>query len=318
MSTSKWHELPFAAFDTETTSTEPITARIVTAAVVHRIPGERPKPIRWIIDPGVDVPAEAAAVHGYTNARIAGLLAQHGGQPGGPLNALRILNGVTTPIPAEAALFEIHSQLGGLILRDQAVVVHNAAYDLTLLEHEAARYGIDPLTGRPHGVTGVVDPMVIEKAFDQYRKTCYRKGADEQGAMVECDRENSVHVCGGCRGGRWSCKTADRPGGCGATDRTLTSLCAHYGVVLGDQAHDAAADAIACVRVLFKLLGAWPDMARWKLDTLHRNQVGWRAEQQAGLREFFDRVGKDHDGCCGAWPVHTTACAGAHREVVAA
>lgn len=304
MTTKKWHQEPFGAFDTETTGTDPETARIVTAAIVHRIPGERPKPIRWIIDPAVDIPTEAADVHGYTNDRIAQLLTEHGGRPGW---ALRSLNGTTTAIPAEAALFEIHSQIAGLTMRDQALVVHNAAYDLTLLEHEARRHDIEPLTARPHGIAGVVDPMVIEKAFDPYRKSCYKKSADG----TPCDQENRVHVCGGCKGGKYAC------GGCGSTDRTLTSLCAHYGVVLSD-AHDAAADAIACVRLLFKLLDAWPQLATFRLPTLHEHQVTWRREQQKGLREFFDRVGKPHDGMCPAWPVHTAACAGAHREVVAA
>lgn len=302
--TTKWHQDRFTALDTETTSPDPEQARIVTAAVVHRIPGERPKPIRWIIDPGVDIPTEASDVHGYTNDRIHQLLTQHGGKPGG---ALRILDGAVRPIPADAAVFEITGQVGATIGRGQAVVVHNAPYDLTLLEHEGRRYDVDPLTTRPNGVVGVVDPMVIEKAFDPYRKSCYKKSPDG----TPCDVENRVHVCGGCRGGKWSC------GGCGSTDRTLTSLCNHYGVVLTD-AHDAAADAIACVRLLFKLLEGWPQIAAWKLDTLHAHQETWRAEQQAGLRAFFDRVGKEHDGMCPAWPLHTAACAGSHREAVAA
>lgn len=303
---TKWHQDRFTAFDTETTGIDTGEDRIVSAAVVHRVPGERPLPMRWLIDPEVEVPAEAAAVHGYTNQRLQLLI----GRPG---HALRILpNGSRMVIPRDVAIYEITNQVAGTIGRDQALVVHNAPYDLTLLEHEAARYGVDPLTARPRGVVGVVDPMVIEKAFDPYRKSCYRKGSD--GAA--CDVENRVHVCGGCRGGKWKCQGPDGAG-CGSTDRTLTSLCAHYGVVLTD-AHDAAADAIACVRLLFKLLDAWPEMARWRLPTLHAHQETWRREQQAGLREFFDKVGKDHDGCCGAWPVHTAACASAHREVVAA
>ncbi|MBA2952150.1 hypothetical protein GON03_19220 [Nocardioides sp. MAH-18] len=305
MSSAKWHAQPVGAFDTETTGQDPATARIVTAAVVHMQTGTRPQPLRWLVDPGIDVPAEAAEVHGYTNDRIAQLLAEHGGKPGG---ALRFLpTGAVRPIPAETAIFEIAMQLGGLIAREQAVIVHNAPYDLTLLEHEARRYDVDPLSHRPFGLRGVVDPMVVEKAFDQWRKTCYKKAADG----TECDRENSVHVCGGCRGGKWAC------GGCGTTDRTLTSLCAHYGVVLAD-AHDAAADAVASVRVLGKLISGWPQMAAWKLGTLHEHQVTWRRTQQDGLREFFDKVGKEHDGMCPSWPVHTDACASAHREQVAA
>lgn len=302
---TKWHAQPLAALDTETTGTDPATARIVTAAIVHRRPGERPAPIRWLIDPGVDIPAEATAVHGYTNDRIHQTLAKHGARPGWAVQAHA--GGGIKPMPTEQAIDAIHMQAASLLGRDQALIVHNAAYDLTLLEHEARRYGIDPLSVRPAGLVGVVDPMVIEKQFDPYRKSCYKKGPDG----TACDVENRVHVCGGCRGGKVSC------GGCGMTDRTLTSLCAHYGVVLTD-AHDAAADAIACVRLLFRLLAEWPEMARWKLGTLHQHQITWRREQQAGLRSFFERVGKDHDGMCPAWPVHTDACAGAHREVVAA
>jgi DNA polymerase-3 subunit epsilon len=301
---TKWHAEPVVAFDTETTGTDPATARIVTAAVVHMHSGERPKPVRWIIDPGVDIPDEAAQVHGYTNTRIHELLTEHGGRPG---QAIRYLpTGAVNVIPAEAAVFEIAMHLGGVIAREQAVIVHNAAYDLTLLEHEAVRYDVDPLTTRPGGVRGVVDPMVIEKAYDPWRKSCYKKGPDGP-----CDVENRVHVCGGCRGGKHQC------GGCGSTDRTLTSLCAHYGVVL-TSAHDAAADAIASVRLLGKLIAGWPQMASWKLPTLHAHQETWRAEQQNGLREFFEKVGKDHDGMCPAWPVHTPACAAAHQSAVAA
>lgn len=302
---TKWHAQPITAFDTETTSPDPATARIVTAAAVYMQTGQRPKPVRWIIDPGVDIPTEASDIHGYTNDRIAQLLAKHGGKPGWGLHIA--YDGAVRATPREAAIFEIAMHLGGTIARDQALIVHNAAYDLTLLEHESVRHDVEPLTARPAGIRGVVDPMVIEKQFDPWRKGCYKKAADG----TACDVENRVHVCGGCRGGKWKCD------GCGSTDRTLTSLCAHYGVVLSD-AHDAAADAIASVRLLGKVISAWPQMASWKLPTLHEHQVTWRATQQTGLREFFDKVGKEHDGMCPQWPVHTAACAGAHREQVPA
>lgn len=302
---TKWHGQPVTAFDTETTSPDPATARIVTAAVVYMETGQRPKAVRWIIDPQVDIPTEASDIHGYTNDRIQQLLTQHGGRPGWALHIAP--GGTTRAIPRQAAVFEIAMHLAGTIAREQAVIVHNASYDLTLLEHETRRHDVDPLTARPRGITGVVDPMVVEKQFDPWRKSCYKKAPDG----TECDREGRVHVCGGCRGGKWSC------GGCGSTDRTLTSLCAHYGVVLSD-AHDAAWDALASVRLMGKLLSAWPQMATWKLPTLHEHQVTWRREQQTGFREWAERIGKDHDGCCGAWPIHTNACAGAHREQVAA
>ena len=50
--------------------------------------------------------------------------------------------------------------------RGLPIVAYNAAYDLTLLEREAARYGIAPLPGPGP----VIDPLVIDKAVDRYRR----------------------------------------------------------------------------------------------------------------------------------------------------
>ena len=59
-----WHEGPLAGFDTETTGTDPETARIVTAAVI--VHGPEPVDARWLVNPGIDIPAEATAVHGIS------------------------------------------------------------------------------------------------------------------------------------------------------------------------------------------------------------------------------------------------------------
>lgn len=290
MSAVKWHDDTITAFDTETTGINPAEDRIVTAAAVYLTPGQRPRPIRWVIDPQVEIPDEAAAVHGWTAERIAATV----GRPGGAVRAMADSTGktITTAIPRDAALFEITAHLAATIGRDQAVLVHNAAYDLTLLEHECQRHDIAPLSTRPRGIRGVVDPMVIERQYDPYRKNCYRAPG--------CDTESKHHACGGCRGGKHKC------GGCGVTDKTLTSLCTHYGVRHGG-AHDAAADAIAAARLMRRLLEAWPQMASWKLATLHEHQVTWRREQMDGLRAWFDKNGVEHDGCDPGWPVYSTA-----------
>ena len=285
MAAVKWHELPLVAFDTETTGVDPTQARIVTAAVVHMTPGQRPRSLSWVIDPETEVPDEAAAVHGWTNAR----LEQEIGRPGYAIRSHTDSTGkpARAVITRDAALFEIAAQLGSAMARDAAIVVHNAAYDLTLLEHETRRHDIDPLSVRPAGIRGVVDPMVIEKQFDPWRK-----------------------VKGGCRGGKVKC------GGCATTDKKLESLCAHYGVRHAG-AHDAADDAIAAVRLLRKLLDAWPQVASWKLPTLHEHQVTWRREQADSLRAYFDKAGIEHDGVDPGWPVHvgTTAAAGVSRPI---
>lgn len=282
----KWHQGHIIGFDTETTGVNPHDDRIVTAAVVHHKPGDRPRIIQWIIDPEVDIPDEAAAVHGWTRQRLDETLAGR--------QAARIRDGRIAHLTRDAALFEIAGQLGLAMHTKTPVVAANAAFDLTLIEAELTRHGIDTLASRPAGVTGVVDPMIIDKQHDPYRKSCYKAAG--------CDPETKHHECGGCRGGKHRC------GGCGSTDRTLTSLCAHYGVRLAaDGAHDASTDALAALRLAVKLAGLWPEIARWKLGTLHQHQVTWRRQQCDSLRAFFDKTGIEHDGICPEWPVHT-AC----------
>ncbi len=281
MSAAKWHEQPLIAVDTETTGINPLDARVVTAAVVHLTPGQRPRPIQWLIDPGVDIPDEAAAVHGWTNDR----LAQTIGRPGYAVRSTTDSRGkpARAVIPREAALYEIAAQIGAVMGDDRATIVHNAAYDLTLLEAEFTRHDVPTLTARPAGIRGVVDPMVIEKAFDPYRKVNYKDEA-------------------GCRGGKVKCTPP-----CGSIDKKLESLCAHYGIRFGATgAHDAAADAVAAARLARVLMSAWPSTARLKLATLHEHQVGWRRSQADGLRAYFDKNGIEHDGVDPGWPIYST------------
>jgi DNA polymerase-3 subunit epsilon len=273
------------SLDTETTGVDPFTDRIVTAAIVDIHPGRRPETIHWTIDPGQEIAEEATAVHGYTRTRVLDLV-------GGEGMALRIGDGKHEQMPAEAALGELAGHVAMAMHREIPLVVANAPYDLTLLEAELDRHGVDTLASRPSGVRGVVDPMVIDKQYDTYRKTCYKAPG--------CDHQAGVVNCTGCRGGNgFKC------GGCGASDRKLESLCRHYGVPLVG-AHDAAADALAAARLAVRLGGLWGQISRWKLETLHRNQVDWRKAQMDGLRAWFDKSGIEHDGCCGEFPVHTT------------
>lgn len=290
MAGPKWFEGRMLGFDTETTGTSVHEDRIVTAALIYAAPGTRPASVTYVINPGVDIPAEAAAVHGWTNDGIEQYLAEH--------EAERITSGkIPMPMTREQALVDIADRLAQAMQLEYPVVAANAAFDFSLTEAELARAGADSLYQRAGGVRGVVDPMVLDKQWDPYRKACYKKGPDG----TPCDKENDVHHCGGCRGGKHQCR------GCGATDRKLSSLAAHYGVFLGN-AHDAGADALAAVRLAARLGSLWKDAGRLKLSTVHAKQVEWRAEQMAGLREWFDKAGIEHDGCCGEWPVHT-ACA---------
>lgn len=102
--------------------------------------------------------------------------------------------------------------------------------------------------------------------------------------------------------------------------RKLADVCAHYGVDLGEHAHDAGADALAVVRLAYVLAkranfeGSHPDviagrqtwkMVRGDLDALHDYQRGWAVEQARGLRAYFERQGKREEAASvvEGWPV---------------
>ena len=65
-----WHRGRLVAFDLETTGVDVETARIVTAAVVRiDVAARTSHPTEWLVDPGIEIPAEASAIHGVTTER---------------------------------------------------------------------------------------------------------------------------------------------------------------------------------------------------------------------------------------------------------
>jgi len=135
-------------FDTETTGISTERDRIVTAALVHRAGDGTVREQAWLIDPGVEIPSTATAVHGITTeqARAQGV------QPAG-------------------ALEEIAAELAAALARGVPLLGFNVAYDLRILEAELARHGLVGLAARlGREVTPVIDPLVIDRAVDRYRK----------------------------------------------------------------------------------------------------------------------------------------------------
>ncbi len=59
--------------------------------------------------------------------------------------------------------------------------------------------------------------------------------------------------------------------------RTLSDLCAHYGIEIGN-AHDAAADATASIEVLFALAMSYDALWDCDLTRLHFDQMDWHRE----------------------------------------
>lgn len=144
---STWTDGPFLGFDTETTGVDVTRDRIVTAALVER-DGAGTRIRTWILDPGVEIPAAATAVHGITTERA---------RAEGTAPAL--------------ALSQIADELARAQARDVPVVAYNAAYDLAILDHELHRHGLPTLADRlGRECMPVIDPLVLDRGLDRYRK----------------------------------------------------------------------------------------------------------------------------------------------------
>ncbi|MEV1086998.1 3'-5' exonuclease [Streptomyces microflavus] len=144
-----WHQGPLVGFDLETTGTDVETDRIVTAALVRLEPdGTVTEQRTWLLDPGVAIPEQASAIHGIGTDQAR----KHGAR-------------------AASAVEEIAHAVAGVLRSGVPLVVMNARYDLSLLDRECGRYGLDSVDERIGGVPSpVIDPLVIDKHVDKYRK----------------------------------------------------------------------------------------------------------------------------------------------------
>lgn len=82
------------AFDCETTGVDVEQDRIVTAATVMIEPGVGPQIRATVIDPGVEIPASAVEVHGWTTERVQA----EGRPPAGELDWLASSSGIRRPM----------------------------------------------------------------------------------------------------------------------------------------------------------------------------------------------------------------------------
>lgn len=138
-----WHEGPMVAFDLESTGVDTDTARIVTACVALIQPGQPVEPMTWLLDPGIEIPAGATAIHGITTEQVR----NHG-------------------IPAHEGVGEIADQLAAYWAEGLPVVGFNVCYDLTLLDRELRRHGRPPL-----------EPGHCVDAFVLDKHVSYRRGS---------------------------------------------------------------------------------------------------------------------------------------------
>jgi len=176
--TELWYDGPLLSLDTETTGVDVFEDRIVTCNITYDVPNADPYVADWMINPGVEIAEGASAVHGITNE----VAQQQGGDP-------------------YTVLSNIAEHLSNWEKLGHPIVVYNAAFDCSLLVVEFDRYGID----QPCSFARVVDPYVLDKALDPYRKgsrklidTARHYGvelSEEDAHSADFDSMASVKLC---------------------------------------------------------------------------------------------------------------------------
>jgi len=86
--------------------------------------------------------------------------------------------------------------------------------------------------------------------------------------------------------------------------RRLEVLAGHYRVAL-DGAHEAAADALAAARVVWRIVTTHQALGVLTLDELHAAQVGWAAQQAESFRDYLTGLGEHERAATvdGVWPI---------------
>lgn len=150
MTGESWAAGPYLAFDTETTGVHVGVDRIVTAAIVDIRPGQPVRTRTWLINPGVEIPAEATKIHGITTTMAR-----------------------TDGVHPSTALEEISLEIETALASGIPLVAMNASFDLTLLDRELLRYklgGFEERIGSYDALRPVLDPYVLDRELDKYRK----------------------------------------------------------------------------------------------------------------------------------------------------
>ncbi|MFD3660999.1 3'-5' exonuclease [Streptomyces sp. NPDC058659] len=237
-----WHGDTLVGFDLETTGTDPLEARIVTASIIEVDGGGHV--VRrgdWLADPGIRIPEQASAIHGISTERAA-----------------------AEGRPVREVAEEIAKTLAAYWEDGVPIVAYNASFDLTLLSAELRRHGLPSLSERLGGVDigPVVDPYTIDRAVDRYRRG----------------------------------------------KRTLEAVCGEYGVVL-EAAHQAAADALAAVRVAVAIAERHRQVAELDPAELHQRQIAWYRVWAEDFQAFLRRKGESEAVIESTWPLRPAVMA---------
>lgn len=137
-----WHEGPLIGLDFETTGVDPLSDLPVQVALVWCDGrGGRRKAV-FLVDPQTEIPAGAIAIHGISTERAR--------QEGRSL---------------EETAYLLHRELTKAAREGVPLVAMNASFDVTIAECLFSRVGLPSLAWDL-----VIDPLVIDRWVDRYRK----------------------------------------------------------------------------------------------------------------------------------------------------
>jgi DNA polymerase-3 subunit epsilon len=142
-------DTPVLAYDCESSGVDVFNDRIITACVVRIEPNSEPKVRSTVIDPGIEIPEEAAKVNGFPTERVRA----EGRQP----------------VPE---LTWIADDLTDALKAGYPVVIANAVFDLTILDVDLRRHGLPTLVDRMDGkpVAPILDPICLDKKVEKFRR----------------------------------------------------------------------------------------------------------------------------------------------------
>lgn len=168
---SWFHDGTLISWDLETTGVDVESDRIVTASrwIIRPADGFK-KHAGWLVNPGIPIPDEAAAIHGITTEH-----ARAEGQD--PARAVWEIAGDLTSWATE--------------VKNPVFIAFNAAYDTTLLHRECLRHGHTDLADKVANLRPFVDPLVLDKQADAFRRGSRKLTAVAKHYDVELSEEDA-------------------------------------------------------------------------------------------------------------------------------
>lgn len=137
-----WHDSPLIGLDFETTGVDPESDMPVQVALVFCDGAGSRRTAVWLVDPGCEIPDAAIAIHGISTDRAR-----------------------TEGRSLEQTAQVLHRQLARAASEGVPIVAMNASFDVTIAACLFERAGLPSLSWDL-----VIDPLVIDRHVDRYRK----------------------------------------------------------------------------------------------------------------------------------------------------